>query len=1050
MANSRSYPLQFNVEDDILIKYEGYDSTVEVPEGIIAIENKAFWYNKFVTKVTLPDTLKAIGNYAFCGCGALAEVNIPSGVRHIGKMAFNACSKLTEVDLPDSVEEIGAQAFGNCSSLGAVTLAAVKKLPQCVFANCKSLEYLQIYEGTEEIGDGALYECDGLETVVIPSTVETIGEAALEGCDNLEEIHYLGTKDEFKKVDTADDFKDATADVNIEFTEEPAPAPTPTPAPAPAPAPEKKPTPTPEKKPLPYTSNSTNNPSGVKIGDRVVVSDDGQRYSSYVAWFDDNAPELKSKFTSKTLMSGDYIVRAMGAHSPEQASVIVCAIESVTDKSVYLLGATGLKKAPAEQPKKAPVYVSNSKNNPNGIEIGDTVVVSNSGQRYPSYVAWFDTYAPELKSRFVKDKELVSGTYKVLTMGMHTPTSDTLCCVIESTSTKAIYLIGATGLTKASAAPSYTSSSTNNPLGLKIGDTVEVSDPGKQYSTYTAWLDTNAPSLKSKFVNDRKVPTSVPYKIAALANHSVGNSTLLAAIENGSTVFVMGVLGLKRSTGTVSTNDYVLPTDMKAGDTVIVTDDMQRYTTYKSWFETYAPELASSYAYGDETIPKGTFTLVKMAPHTSDKSVFVCCLKHSNGKHYLIQKKGVAKATAAPTVVSNSTNNPNGVAVGDTVIVSDSGKRYSSYSSWFTDNAPHLASRFAKDKSLPSGTFKILAMAYHSKGSTTICCAIENTADKSVHLIGAAGLTKSAPQSTGYSVPTDMNVGDTVIVTDDMQRYTMYTSWFDAYAPELKSGFAYKEEVIPSGTFTLVKIAPHTSDKSVYVCCLKHNGNGKYYLIQKKGVAKAAGGTISSFKTPSYTSNSTNNPGGVAIGDTVVVTNSGQRYPSYVAWFDDNAPHLKSRFAKDKELVSGNYTVLTMGMHTAGSSTLCCAIESVSTKDVYLIGATGIRKAGATTASFGASSFGNLSNNPNGLRVGDTVVVTNSGKQYTTYSSWFDKYASHLKSSFAYSVSINTSARYEIVAAAPHSAGSDTMVCAVKSKTDGRVYLIGALGIKRA
>jgi hypothetical protein len=46
MANSKSYPLQFNVEDDILIKYEGYDSVVEIPEGILAIENKAFWYNK--------------------------------------------------------------------------------------------------------------------------------------------------------------------------------------------------------------------------------------------------------------------------------------------------------------------------------------------------------------------------------------------------------------------------------------------------------------------------------------------------------------------------------------------------------------------------------------------------------------------------------------------------------------------------------------------------------------------------------------------------------------------------------------------------------------------------------------------------------------------------------------------------------------------------------------------------------------------------------------------------------------------------------------------
>ena len=928
MSNSQNYPFHFVVEDDILIKYEGYDSVIEIPEGIIAIENKAFWYNKFITKITLPDTVMAIGNYAFCGCKALEEINIPDGVRHIGKMAFNGCSKLTEVDLPESVEEIGAQAFGNCASLGAVTLSAVKKLPQCVFANCRSLEYLQISEGTEEIGDAALYECDSLETVVIPNTVQTVGEAVVEGCDNLEEVHYVGTEKEFKKVDKPDDFEQALEDLNLEFTEEPAPSAAKKPEPAPAPekkapfiqgttgdTPVKSPMPgiildikvsvgqsvkegdtvcvleamkmendilapkdgviaslnvhkgssvnaddvlatlnaasksKPASKAIPYTSNSKNNPNGVKVGDTVVVSDSGQRYSSYTAWFDDNAPELKSRFTSKSLNSGEYKILAMGAHSKENDSTIVCAIESASDKSVYLLGATGLKKP--EPAKKAIPYTSNSKNNPNGIAVGDTVVVSDSGQRYPNYTGWFDDNAPELKSRF-SESSLSSGSFKVLVMGAHSATNTTtICCAIENLSDKKVFLVGATGLKKASSLPSYTSDSTNNPLGLKIGDTVQVSDPGKQYSTYTAWIETNAPSLKSKFVSNKKVDTYTTFKIAALANHSVGNTTLLAAIESGSSVFIMGVLGLKRSSGAVSSESYTLPTDMKAGDTVIVTDDMQRYTTYTSWFDTYAPEYKSGYAYNDDTIPSGTFTLMKMAPHTSDKSVFVCCLKHSNGKYYLIQKKGVAKAPAAP----------------------------------------------------------------------------------------------------------------------------------------------------------------------------------------------------------SYTSNSTNNPNGVQIGDTVVISNSGQRYPSYSAWFDDNAPHLKSRFAKDKELVSGNYTVLTMGMHTKGSSTLCCAIESVSTKQVWLIGATGIKKASSSfgsTSSFGGSSFGNISNNPNGLRVGDTVVVTNSGKQYTTYSSWFDKNAPHLKGAFAYSASINTYGRYTIVAAAPHSAGSDTMVCAVKSVSDGKVYLIGALGIKRA
>ena len=538
-----------------------------------------------------------------------------------------------------------------------------------------------------------------------------------------------------------------------------------------------------------------------------------------------------------------------------------------------------------------------------------------------------------------------------------------------------------------------------------------------------------------------------------MGNHSAGNDTLLCAIDGGLRVFIMGALGLKRAVEftapTYTSTSINNPGSVAVGDTVDITDDGQQYSSYVSWFDKNAPHLKSRFA-AEESIPSSAkYKILAMGYHDVGNTTLVCAVEStSTGKLYLIGATGVRKASATVTtpsnVVSNSTNNPNGVKVGDTVVVYDSGKRYSSYSSWFTANAPHLASRFAKDKSLPSGTFTILAMAYHSAGSTTICCAIENNADKSVHLIGAAGLKKSTATAS-YSTPTDLQVGDTVIVTDVMQRYPTYRGWFDAYAPEWASGFAYDEQ-IPSGTFTLMKIAPHTGDKSVYVCCLKHNMNGKYYLVQRKGVAKAAG------SAPSYTSNSTNNPTGVAVGDTVVVSDSGQRYPSYASWFTTNAPHLASRFIKDKTLVGGNYTVLAMGPHTPGSDTICCAIESQSDRSLYLVGARGLSKVGSgSTGSFGGTSFGNLSNNPNGLRIGDTVVVVNSGKQYTTYSSWFDANAPHLKSSFAYSSSISTYARYTIVAAGPHSAGNrDTIVCAVKSVSDGKVYLIGALGIKRA
>lgn len=47
----------FKIEDGVLLKYEGTDSVVIIPEGTEKIGKNAFYGNKVITEVTMPSFL---------------------------------------------------------------------------------------------------------------------------------------------------------------------------------------------------------------------------------------------------------------------------------------------------------------------------------------------------------------------------------------------------------------------------------------------------------------------------------------------------------------------------------------------------------------------------------------------------------------------------------------------------------------------------------------------------------------------------------------------------------------------------------------------------------------------------------------------------------------------------------------------------------------------------------------------------------------------------------------------------------------------------------
>lgn len=63
------------------------------------------------TSFEIPQGITAIGDWAFYSCSSLKSVTIPDSVTSIGHYAFFACDSLTDVTIPDSVTSIGEHAF---------------------------------------------------------------------------------------------------------------------------------------------------------------------------------------------------------------------------------------------------------------------------------------------------------------------------------------------------------------------------------------------------------------------------------------------------------------------------------------------------------------------------------------------------------------------------------------------------------------------------------------------------------------------------------------------------------------------------------------------------------------------------------------------------------------------------------------------------------------------------------------------------------------------------------------------------------------------------
>lgn len=114
--SSEEYEYALNGENLIVLKYNGNDNNVTVPQTIngypvTEIGVEAFSGNETITSVILPDTITVIGEKAFFQCGSLAEIDLGESVTRIESHAFWNCYVLKQITLPFTLEYLGDYSF---------------------------------------------------------------------------------------------------------------------------------------------------------------------------------------------------------------------------------------------------------------------------------------------------------------------------------------------------------------------------------------------------------------------------------------------------------------------------------------------------------------------------------------------------------------------------------------------------------------------------------------------------------------------------------------------------------------------------------------------------------------------------------------------------------------------------------------------------------------------------------------------------------------------------------------------------------------------------
>ena len=172
--------MSFMIQNGVLIRFEGTDSEVVVPDGVTAIGQRAFFAfpsNKTLRSVVIPEGVEEIGKEAFYECVNLERVVFPSTLKRIGEKAFSGCVSAVDFQIPEGVELLGNLVFESCRGIAGSDGFAV--YDHTVYGYFGADESAETPHGATKI---ATFGCHYPKNLVLGDDVTEIMPDALAGC----------------------------------------------------------------------------------------------------------------------------------------------------------------------------------------------------------------------------------------------------------------------------------------------------------------------------------------------------------------------------------------------------------------------------------------------------------------------------------------------------------------------------------------------------------------------------------------------------------------------------------------------------------------------------------------------------------------------------------------------------------------------------------------------------------------------------------------------------------------------------------------------------
>ena len=152
-------------KDHGLLKYDGKDANVEIPEEITWIAPEAFYRNETLKNVKLPSKITTIEENTFYGCSELEAVVIPDQVNMIGKSAFDECTVLKSVTFGKSLKVIKDQAFASVNIRNFTIPSGIQKIETGAFAGINQIGTVTFEGSTKYVAADAFMNSTGIKLV---------------------------------------------------------------------------------------------------------------------------------------------------------------------------------------------------------------------------------------------------------------------------------------------------------------------------------------------------------------------------------------------------------------------------------------------------------------------------------------------------------------------------------------------------------------------------------------------------------------------------------------------------------------------------------------------------------------------------------------------------------------------------------------------------------------------------------------------------------------------------------------------------------------------